>query len=109
MTTAVFGSIKIMKHAVTLALCVVLSAVSVGRADEKQKERDTLQGHRDRITCLALSADGKMLASASADNTVLLWDMSTKKSVRTLQANINPVTAVAFAPDGATLVSVSDD
>jgi WD40 repeat protein len=33
-------------------------------------------GHRDRITFLAESKDGRSLASASADGTVLVWDVA---------------------------------
>jgi WD40 repeat protein len=34
-------------------------------------------GHRGRINALAFSADGKQLATASEDSTVLVWDLST--------------------------------
>jgi WD40 repeat protein len=33
------------------------------------------EGHRGDITSLAFSADGRRLASASADSTVLVWDV----------------------------------
>ena len=33
----------------------------------------SLQGHLKTATCLAVSADGRMLASGSDDNTVILW------------------------------------
>jgi WD40 repeat protein len=35
-----------------------------------------LEGHRGRIAGLAFTADGKTLVSASADTTVLLWDVA---------------------------------
>jgi hypothetical protein len=40
------------------------------------KELRRLPGHRNGITCLAFSADGKTLASGSWDTTVLVWDVS---------------------------------
>jgi RNA polymerase sigma factor (sigma-70 family) len=40
------------------------------------KKTHTLDGHRGRITSLAFRADGKLLASASQDSTVLIWDLS---------------------------------
>ena len=33
-------------------------------------------GHRHAVTSLALTPDGKTLATGSADTTVLLWDMA---------------------------------
>jgi WD40 repeat protein len=43
--------------------------VATGRA------RPPLRGHRCGVACLALSADGKLLASGSFDSTVKLWPL----------------------------------
>jgi glucose repression regulatory protein TUP1 len=43
---------------------------------EKKAVRKTFEGHRGAVTCLAVSADGKSLASGSADTTVLIWDLT---------------------------------
>jgi WD40 repeat protein len=39
------------------------------------KERGRFEGHRDRVTALGFAPDGKALASASADATVLVWQV----------------------------------
>jgi WD40 repeat protein len=36
----------------------------------------TFKGHRDQVTGLAFSPDGKRLVSASADGTLKVWDAS---------------------------------
>lgn len=38
-----------------------------------------LAGHRQAVTCVAFSADGKRIASGSADGAVCVWDANPKK------------------------------
>ena len=67
-----------------------------------------LRGHSDFITGLALSPDGRRLASASKDGTVKLWEPATGREILTLlHGRDDPVTGVSFSPDGLQLVSVS--
>lgn len=64
-----------------------------------------LDGYPDSITALALSPDGKILASAGGDWTVRLWEFSTRKYIRSLTGHPGAVNAIAFSPDGKTLAS----
>jgi RNA polymerase sigma factor (sigma-70 family) len=69
----------------------------------------TLSGHTDPVSSVALTPDGKTLASGSNDETVKLWDVVTGKERDTLKGHDKPVFAVAFTPDGKTLASGSLD
>lgn len=63
-----------------------------------------LQGHSARVNDVAFHPDGHQLASASHDNTVLLWDVQTAKPIHTLK-HAEGVIRVAYSPDGKLLAT----
>ena len=69
----------------------------------------TLVGHTDSLECVAISPDGRRIATASDDRTVKIWDAETGQEVLTLRDHTAAVTCVAFSPDGHRLVSGSID
>jgi WD40 repeat protein len=61
-------------------------------------------GHADAVTGLACSADGKYLATAgSGDRRVLLWDLETRREVRSYAGYEAWTWCVAFSPDSSRL------
>ena len=68
-----------------------------------------LNEHSAPVSSIAFSPDGKTLASGSHDNTIVLWDVETRKPVGQLTGSSVAITSIAFSPDGKTLASVGYD
>ncbi len=65
----------------------------------------TLTGHGGPVLGLTFSPTGRWIASASADQTVRIWDANTGAQVKQLTGHQGAVYSVAFSPDESLLVS----
>lgn len=65
-----------------------------------------LQGHEDVVWDLSWSPDGTMLASASWDQTLRIWDVAAQKELFSLRGD-DQYTNVAWSPDGNTLAATT--
>ena len=68
-----------------------------------------LYGHTRPVASLAFTLDGKLLSSASVDQTVRLWKVSTSKELRKLTNTGIISSASAFSADGKVLAAYSAD
>jgi len=75
----------------------------------RSPSRTVLSGHLDRILAAALSADGALVATASADSTIRIWQTATGQLLTVLRGHEGDVTGVAFSADGQMLASRGSD
>ncbi|MEG4234732.1 AAA-like domain-containing protein [Microcoleus sp. Pol11C3] len=68
----------------------------------------TLKGHTNDVTKVAIAPDGQTIASASKDKTIKLWSTD-GKPLRTITGHKDEVDSVAFSPDSQTIASASKD
>ena len=56
-----------------------------------------LLGHKDRVTSVALSKDGKYVVSGDRDGTIKAWNYQTGKDIKTFEGDISKKNSVAFS------------
>lgn len=69
----------------------------------------TFSGHTGEVLRCAFSPDGRLILSASRDETLKLWNPDTGEEVATLRGHVGSVYTCAFSPDGTRIVSSGQD
>ncbi len=68
-----------------------------------------LSGHKDGIYCIAFSPTENIVATASIDNTVRLWEWPNGRQLAVLAGHKEGLFHCDFSPDGRTLATASGD
>jgi len=69
----------------------------------------SFEGHTDAAYALAVSPDGKFIATGAYDQKIRLWDTATGKEIALLKGHNGVVNGLSFRPDGKVLASASAD
>ncbi|MEZ2234750.1 caspase family protein [Microcoleus sp.] len=93
----------------TIATANLDGQVQLWEQNEKEtKKIETLSGHTSRVKSVSFNKKGDILASASGDTTVRLWQVKLPLVTR-LQADSQKVFYVSFSPDGQKFASAGQD
>jgi WD40 repeat protein len=60
------------------------------------------------VYAVAVSKNGKFIASGGVDRTIKLWDAATGNELFTMSGHSEPISTLAFTPDGKFLVSACE-
>ncbi|XP_069672562.1 U3 small nucleolar RNA-interacting protein 2 [Periplaneta americana] len=76
----------------------------------KQKgSPDSDKGHTATVLCLAISSDGRFLASGGENKTIQVWNPDSLEHIHTFKGHNGAVTGLAFRKGTHQLFSVSED
>jgi WD40 repeat protein len=83
--------------------------ITFWNSKERERLNDVpINGHYGPVGALALSPDGKYLASGGADGTIVIWDAATREPLsKPFTAQNGYIRGLAFSPDGKVLASSS--
>jgi polar amino acid transport system permease protein len=106
------GSLVAAGDGINIEVWDVQTGESVRRLEshwEDEEAQEDWLGHDEEVTALAFSPDNQLLASGSADTTIIFWDLETGELAWSSAGHWATVTAMVFWEDGSALLSGGQD
>ncbi|MCB9232767.1 MAG: caspase family protein [Bacteroidia bacterium] len=94
-----------MRITLFFLLCLTFAASLFSQTPQMYLTR----GHADDISAIALSRDGRLMASGGEDNKVFIWDVASGRMQIEIDRHQDELTALIFSSDGKLLLSSGDD
>lgn len=110
LSTLLTGAVGIEPSADEARMGIINESYELNVVDMKQGVLVyTIDGHEDWIRNISWSSDGRLVATASDDQMVGIWDAATGEMQQLLSGHSDWVRDVAFSPDNKVLASAGDD
>ncbi|MCA9188816.1 MAG: WD40 repeat domain-containing protein [Pirellulaceae bacterium] len=111
-TRICFGEVNM--HAIRVAAVIAVGVVFVTTANAQSRPEGAIARlgtvslrNQDTVRSVALSPDGRLVASVGGSDAIRIWDVRTGLGVATLSA-IGETYAIQFSPDGKLLAQVGN-
>jgi len=85
------------------------AAAELEGASAASRALGVLSGHTDIVYSVAFSPNGKQIVTASADNSIRLWDAATARQTAIFRGSERWFASARFSPDGRRVVAASYD
>ncbi|NET39338.1 MAG: hypothetical protein F6K19_46455 [Cyanothece sp. SIO1E1] len=82
--------------------------IQLWKANGTLVQTQTFENHEEQVTTVQFSPDGQMIASASKNGTIRLWQLDGTQ-IRSIEGHIGPINDLTFSPDGQIIASASRD
>jgi WD40 repeat protein len=79
--------------------------VKIWQTNSTNKHQDMAGHHTEEVTCVSFSKDGQLVASASEDTTVKIWNTTTGQCITTFRGPACTYTMCLFSPDSTLCAS----
>lgn len=94
--------------------CIIKWSISSGTkickiAGVEKSDSDKVKGHTGCVSCLAVSTDGKFLASGGKEKDVNIWNAEDMSFIRSFTGHRDSITGLAFRKGTNQLFSASKD
>ncbi|WP_454620412.1 caspase family protein [Bradyrhizobium cenepequi] len=110
-TTAMLPSANQPSSSAAVTPKAPLHATAVAEVQAKYRDWTVTSQQRDeqKYWAVAISRDGKLIASGGNDKSVKIWNAENGSLIQTLKGHTDRVWAIAISPDGKFIVSGSND